>query len=60
MTNHSLYICDSFDNDKKTKKSCYSKETNHKDNSAQKHNYSFRSINLSHSKPKKIKIYIKK
>ena len=56
MTNHSLYICDSFDNDKKTKKSCYSKETNHKDNSAQKHNYSFRSINLSHSKPKKVKI----
>ena len=57
--NHSLYICDYFKKEKKSKKSNYSKEANHKDNmSEQKHNYSFRSINLSHSREKKLKLGI--
>jgi len=56
LNNHSLYICDSLNNEKKYKKSNYSKEIIHKDNmSAQKYNCSFRTINSSHSKPKKLK-----
>ena len=57
--NHSLYICGSFDEEKRNKKHMYSIETSHKLNkSVQKHNYSFRSINLSHSKAKKLKLDI--
>ena len=54
--NHSLYICDSFDTERKDKK-YFSKNTIHKEYmSEQKFNYSFHSINLSHSKQKKLKL----
>ncbi len=54
--NHSLYICDSFDTERKNKK-YFSKNTIHKEYlSEQKFNYSFHSINLSHSKQKKLKL----
>ena len=57
--NHSLYICDYFNKDKKNKKTYHSKDPNHKENmSEQKHNYSFHSINLSNTKSKKLKIGI--
>ena len=64
--NHSLYICDSFDKEKKYKKICKSKETNHQINESinnqfnNYHNCSFKSINFSHSKSKKIKNIINK
>ena len=64
--NHSLYICDSFDKEKKYKKICKSKETNHQINESinnqfnNYHNCSFKYINFSHSKSKKIKNIINK
>ena len=59
INNHSLYICDYFDKKKKSKKANYSKETFHKENmSEQKYNYSFSSINSSHSKEKILKMGI--
>ena len=61
--NHNLHICDSVDKDKKYKKACKSKETNHQINesiSNKKLNCSFRSINYSHSKPKKLKNILNK
>ena len=62
-SNHHLHICDSVDKDKKYKKACKSKETNHQINesiSNKKLNCSFRSINYSHSKPKKLKNILNK
>ena len=64
--NHSLYICDSYDKEKKYKKICKSRETNHLINESinnqinNYHNCSFRSINFSHSKSKKIKTLLNK
>ena len=61
--NHNLHICNSIDKDKKYKKNCKSKETNHQVNesiSNKKLNCSFRSINYSHSKPKKLKAILNK
>ena len=63
MSNHNLYICNTIDQDKKYKKVCKSKETNHEINehiSNTKLNISFRSINFSHSKPKKLKTILNK
>ena len=57
-SNYSFYISDSVDKDKKYKKFCKLKKGNHlmnESSSNKKLNYSFKSINLSHSKPKKIK-----
>ena len=64
--NHSLYICNSFDKEKKYKKICKSREANHQINESiinqinNYHNCSFKSINFSHSKSKKIKNLINK
>ena len=61
-----MYICDSFDKEKKYKKICKSKETNHQINESinnqfnNYHNCSFKYINFSHSKSKKIKNIINK
>ena len=61
--NHDLHICNSIDGDKKYKKYCKSKETNHQVNESISNktlNCSFRAINYSHSKPKKLKAMLNK